>query len=413
MGRAQSVIAQTAVPVRGLSTASVSASVTFRNIFSVREIGGRKLLVNDGVQRRVVMLDASMSNPTVVLDSASHVSNNYGPRASPLIPFLADSSLFIDAPSLSLVVIDPNGKIARVMAAPRPNDLRFLSGSPGYVDSWGNLLYRLEPAHKQLSLNRPDATTTTVVSQPQDSAPVSRANFEKRSIDTVGYVRIYNGARTTSTRTSDAIITKLVVNPLVTVDEWTVLSDGTIAFVRGHDYHVDLIRPDGRKLSGAKLPFDWKRLTDADKQQLVDSARAAFNKAQTPTTNNNAPAATGGDSSRSTGSSGPLKVQPPTMEFVPLNEISDYYPPIRAGAARADADGNLWVLPTTSAQSTAGELVYDVINNRGALKERVRVPAGRSIAGFGKGGVVYLMFRDAANEWHLERTTVVGVAARP
>ena len=107
-----------------------------------------------------------------------------------------------------------------------------------------------------------------------------------------------------------------------------------------------------------------------------------------------------------------LKLQPPITEFVPMSEIGEYYPPIRAGAAKADADGNLWVLPTTSAQAKAGELVYDIIDNRGALKERVRVPAGRSIAGFGKGGVVYLMFRDAANEWHLERTKMAG-AARP
>ncbi|MEP6836364.1 MAG: hypothetical protein ABJB74_23445 [Gemmatimonas sp.] len=403
------VRAQASVPVRELSAPLASANITFRNIFSVREIAGAKLLVNDGVQRRVVMLDASMANPKVVLDSVSQGTNYYGPRASPLISFLADSTLFIDAPSLSLVVIDPNGKITRVMAAPRPNDLRFLMGSPSHIDSRGNLLYRLEPAHNQLSLTRPTAGTTMIVTQPQDSAPISRANFEKRSIDTVAYVRIYNGVRTTTTRTSDALSTKLLVNPLVTVDEWTVLSDGTIALVRGHDYHVDMIRPDGRALSGAKLPFDWKRLTNVDKQQLIDSARAATNPPQAvPATM----PVSRGDSSQSSSSGGPLKVQPTTTEFVPVSEIGDYYPPIRLGAAKADADGNLWILPTTSAQSKAGELVYDVIDNRGTLKERVRVPVGRSIAGFGRGGVVYLMFRDAANEWHLERTKVVG-ATRP
>lgn len=410
-----SALAQNVVPVRELSAPLASAKVTFRNIFGVREIAGAKLLVNDGVQRRVVMLDASLSNPWIVLDSASHASNNYGSRPSPLIPFLADSTLFIDVPSLSLAVIDPNGKITRVMAPPRPNDLRFLVGSPSYVDARGNLLYQLEPAHKQVRQNQQVSGSSTFVSQPQDSAPVSRANFEKRSIDTVGYVRIYNGARTSTTRTSDAIITKILVNPLVTVDEWTVLSDGTIAFVRGQDYHVDVIRPDGRALSGAKLPFDWKRLTDADKQHLVDSARAAFYQSQPATTKDNAPMvmmATGGDSARTNGSSAPLKAHPPTIEFVPLSEIGDYYPPIRSGAAKADADGNLWILPTTSAQSKAGELVYDVVDNRGAIKERVRVPNGRSIAGFGKGGVVYLMFRDAANEWHLERTTIAGATPR-
>jgi hypothetical protein len=99
-----------------------------------------------------------------------------------------------------------------------------------------------------------------------------------------------------------------------------------------------------------------------------------------------------------------------TVDYVPLKEIADYYPAIRPGAAKADLDGNLWVLPTTSAQSKAGELVYDVINNRGALIYRVRLPLGRLIAGFGHRGVVYLMHRDGAYGWQLERTTVAASA---
>ena len=97
----------------------------------------------------------------------------------------------------------------------------------------------------------------------------------------------------------------------------------------------------------------------------------------------------------------------PTIEFVPLKEIADYYPAIRSGAARADLDGNLWILPTTSAQSKAGELVYDVVNSKGELFQRVRLPVGRSIAGFGRQGVVYLMHRDTAKGWFLERTKIL------
>jgi hypothetical protein len=37
-----------------------------------------------------------------------------------------------------------------------------------------------------------------------------------------------------------------------------------------------------------------------------------------------------------------------------------------------------------------GGSVYDVINGKGELIDRVQVPAGRVIAGFGKGGVVYM-----------------------
>jgi hypothetical protein len=67
-------------------------------------------------------------------------------------------------------------------------------------------------------------------------------------------------------------------------------------------------------------------------------------------------------------------------------------------------DGNLWILPTTSAQSKNGELVYDVVNPKRGLFERVRMPAGRSILGFGPQGVVYLMNGDRATGFYVERS---------
>jgi hypothetical protein len=77
------------------------------------------------------------------------------------------------------------------------------------------------------------------------------------------------------------------------------------------------------------------------------------------------------------------------------------------GAAIADRDGNLWILPR-SALSKNGELVYDVVNPKQGLVRRVRLPAGRSIAGFGKDGVVYLQAGDVTNGFTLERTVVPG-----
>ena len=94
------------------------------------------------------------------------------------------------------------------------------------------------------------------------------------------------------------------------------------------------------------------------------------------------------------------------MISVPLSEIPDYFPPIHRNAAMPDLDGNVWVLTTTTAQSQHGELVYDVLNPARGLFQRVRMPLGRSIAGFGKGGVVYLQSGDRAGGFTLERVTV-------
>jgi len=279
---ASPVQAQQAVPIRDLAAVEAKTATSFGNIFGVRPLAGGKVLVNDGIRRQLVVLDANLANPTVVVDSVTEGGNSYGPRAAPLIPYLADSSLFVDGSSLSLLVVDPTGKVSRVMSAPKPGDLRFLAGGASGVDGQGNLVYR-----GMMSITRtaagpgagPGGMPTVV--QPPDSAPIVRANFESRTVDTIGRVKIQSGSRMNMSQGADGKMTvKMTVNPLPTVDEWAVLSNGSIAFVRGHDYHIDWIHPDGTKSSSPKLPFDWKRLTDDDKQKLVDSARTAIEKQQ-------------------------------------------------------------------------------------------------------------------------------------
>ena len=80
----------------------------------------------------------------------------------------------------------------------------------------------------------------------------------------------------------------------------------------------------------------------------------------------------------------------PTIEFAPLNEIADYPPAVRPFAVKADRDNHLWILPTTTLNAVGGGALYDVVNKEGTIIERVQLPPATSIAGFGKGGVVYL-----------------------
>jgi hypothetical protein len=380
------------------------------------------------------MLDANLKSSSVVIDSTTGAPNSYGPRATPIIPYLGDSTLFVDNASQSLLVIDPAGKVARVMAAPNPQDLMFLTGAQSYVDSKGRLLYRGfgMPRNTRVA---PGANGAPAMPAIPDSNPILRADFETRTTDTIGKVKSQSGSRATiSQNSSGQMVGKRTVNPVPAVDEWGVTSDGAVAFVRGQDYHIDWLNPDESRTSTGKIPFDWRRLTDEDKQKLIDSAKVAqeaqdarlADALKNGTPAGGAAAAGGGEArmmvvERAAGAamhggggggvSMPMSMAMPKMEteYVPLNEIPDYYPPIRQGAVRPDLDGNLWVLPTTSAQSQNGELVYDVINRQGELTQRVRFPAGRSLAGFGKGGVVYLMNQNADKTWSLEKTQVVDI----
>lgn len=388
--------AQKTIAMRELAPIEARSSEPFANVFGVRPIANGEVLVNDAIRRRVVVLDRNLSFVRVVLDSSGPGSQLYGPRAAPTIQYLGDSTLFVDVVGRSLVVIDGHGKVVRVMAAPNQRDLDYLYYSPALADAEGNLVY--QPIMVRF------ATPDGKFPPPPDSQPLVRANFETRMVDTIGRVKVPTSIYSSSVQRPDGKVqTTKTINPVTTIDVWTVFADGTVAFVRGHDYHIDIMSSSGKLQSAPKMPFDWKRLSDDDKLALIDSSQRAEDKAVADAKSN------ARERQLTTQQEAPRGVAPsldPIIKFVPLSEMADYYPAIRAGAAKPDADNNIWILPTTSAQSKAGALVYDVVNRKGELTHRVRVPPNRSIAGFAPNGVIFLMFRDDANIWHIERTRV-------
>jgi hypothetical protein len=212
-------------------------------------------------------------------------------------------------------------------------------------------------------------------------------------------------------------------NPLPVVDDWAVLPDGTVAFVRGRDYHVDFRSPDGTLTSAAKIPFEWQRLTDDDKVAFIDSVKAARERlganAPLPALGGGGGGAPGGGAPQvmvfqsiqggAQGGGGATRTTPNRnagiqMQFVPPSELPDYKPAFFAGSTRVDPDGNLWIrtIPTSA---VAGGPVYDVVNRKGELVDRVQVPEKTSILGFGAGGAVYLLRQDG-DTTTLERASI-------
>ena len=406
--------AQQGVPILSVVPTPARTTTALGAVLGVRELPGGRLLVNDAGRRQIRVFDSTLTTGTVALDSTDGASNSYGPRRSNIIPYLGDSTLFTEIVSRDVLVLDRNGQVARALALPTYEDgvvpFPISFPMPGAVDNKGRLL-----AHGGTRVRGDPVTHMAILA---DTSLIMRADLETRQVDIVGAVHTGSGEKNRSDppENGNRVVTS-IIQPVPTEDSWSVLSDGTIAFVRGRDYHVDWIIPDGTKSSTEKLPFDWKRLSDTDKQKLVDSARVVWDSLMNirnkrnalPTTGrgsgDGAPGTGGGGTGRSGGGAAAPGQQGSIqrMEFVPLSEIPDYYPPIRRNSSMPDLDGNLWILPTTSAQSQHGELVYDVVSPKKGLFQRVRMPVGRSIAGFGKGGVVYLQAGDRTNGFYLER----------
>ena len=442
-------IAQSLPPIRQLGPVTAVAKEPLGAVSSVRHLPDGRVLVNDIVGRRVVMFDPTLSTVTVIADTTSATASAYGVRPGGLIAYRGDSTLFVDPASLSMLLIDPNGKIARVMSAPRANDVGFLVGgpfgNPGF-DLKGRLVYRAPP---NFAAFRPTPGGTgnrlPQFPNPPDSAALVRFDLATRKVDTATFFKTPKINLTITQSPDGGIRVNNTTNPLPQGDDWALMPDGTIALVRTKDYHVDWLNSDGTITASPKIPFQWERLSDEAKVALVDSAKIAIEKARAsgqfaqgggqqiqlrpavdgaaggarrdgpggdaPRTGsapapapNGQPGTTtapsGGNVVTTTGPGGGFFGGPlPPLTMISPSELPDYKPAFAPGSTRADADGNLWV---RTSQNVETRPVYNVINRKGELIDRVQLPANRVLVGFGPDGVVYLAVRDGTTA-HLER----------
>jgi hypothetical protein len=269
-------------PVEAITTASSLSTEPLGTITGVRELPDGRVLVNDGARRRLLLMDSTLQTAGVVLDSLTDVANTYGTRPGMLIPYRGDSTLFVDPASYAMLVLDPAGRLARVRSVWRVQDLPYVMNQRGpygwpAVDARGRVVYRV-PARTPPPRIPPPGGVPYFAAEP-DSAYVVAVDLDTRTADTLGTLRTPKTA-TTVRRTGDGRFTvDNAINPLPASDDWAVLPDGTVAFVRARDYRVEYLGADGRLVSSPKLPYEWQRVTDDDKQRIVDSVRVEQGKA--------------------------------------------------------------------------------------------------------------------------------------
>jgi hypothetical protein len=421
-------------PVRPIGPVLNTSAEPLASVAQVIALPGGRVIVHDLTGRRVVMFDSTFKNVTVIADSTSATGMAYGSRLGGLIAYRGDSTLFVDPQSISMLVIDPNGKIVRTMAAPLPNEVNQLiggqNGTPGF-DAQGRLVYRAQFRFTP-AMARQATSGSFQMPQIPESSFVVRVDLKSRKVDTAATFRIPKINMSVNRDENTGRVTMInTLNPMPWTDDWALLADGTLAVVRGQDYRVDLVSADGKMTSAPKLPFDWQRLTDDDKVRIIDSTRTAQEVlraaqlaaieaagAQKSDTSKagarqrpqgdggtvmiggpGGPGGFGGFGGPDGPGGGPVGFTLPLAQYVSPSEMPDYVPAFKQGAARGDADGNLWI---RTSKMINGGTVYDVISNKGELKDRVLIPPGRVIAGFGPGGTVYMGVLDGMNT-RLER----------
>jgi hypothetical protein len=395
------------IPIRQLSAPDAITRDTLRYVSALKHLSDGRVMVNEMSRRRLVIFDPSLRLFEVVADSSGKPAAYPGgmpPFQAPMFDYLGDSVLVLDWNSQAFILVEPSGRIGRAIAHPSPRDISNILGSgfPAVAafDAKGRLVYR---GSGTSPFGGRGATASAPAPRSRDTIAIIRADFDTRTVDTVARLSLPFFALPVTTRDErGGTSARMTINPLpIPGEEWVVTSDGSIAVVKPGDYHVDWISLDGARMSTPKMPFDWRRLTEDDKQARIDSVKHIIDSL----TRN------GGRPPNMRVSMRPgtrvMDTVYATVDYPPLSEMPDYYPPFRPSTARADRDNNIWIPPTTTFAQTLGGVVYDVINRKGEIFERVVIPGGRIIAGFGPNGVVYLLNGNANTGFVLERRHIL------
>ena len=161
-------------------------------INNVVELRDGRVLVNDGIRRRLLAMDTTLTKVEVVLDSLAEVANTYGTRPGGLIPYRGDSTLFVDPVSYAVLVLDPDAKIARVRSVWRVQDTYlYASGTPSSgwpaADAKGRIVYRMYAQAAPPKVAPPPGVP--YFPQDPDSAFIVAIDLDTRKLDTLGSIR--------------------------------------------------------------------------------------------------------------------------------------------------------------------------------------------------------------------------------
>lgn len=154
---------------------------------------------------------------------------------------------------------------------------------------------------------------------------------------------------------------------LLPADAWVAFPDGRVAIVRGANYRVEFILPNGSKPSPTVIPYERYRVTEADKKAELDEVRRQTAQQMTM-----------------------LRKMMPAgvtldVEVTPPPSWPAEYPPVVPLGALPAPNGDLWVRRSIPAKLERER--WDVIDRSGRLVARWQLPTKVALVALGTGSV--------------------------
>lgn len=360
------------VPARTLSQPEARLDREWTRVIGVRELSDGRLIVLDGHENVILLVDARLSAGTPIGREGQGPGEYAIPNA--LIPLPGDSTGVLELSQRGVKVISPAGRLGNLFA---PQDGRPCNAAAGteYRVSVPKVVDQLGRFYSQGTPFRPGANgqmeqTTTVPIERwrkgcgRDTVATlpHRINPALRSVEGGGMMAPMGGVVAFGSRV-----------------QWLVAPDGRIAVATPEPYQIEMISPDGTRGSANRVEYTPLRVTEAHKEAWrVEQRRPAV----ALVVNRN-------------GGSGRQLWTAPAME----PEWPRDLPPFLVDALSMGSDGRLWVQRTTEAGVPP---TFDVFDATGRLAQRVTLPVRTRLVGHGR-GVVYVVRIDEDDLEYLER----------
>ncbi len=368
------------IPVRTLAQPEARFEHGYTRIASIRELSAGRVVILDDDETIVQLLNANWTAAASIGRKGSGPGEFNAPNK--LFALAGDTSGILDGAKMHIVA--PDGKIVDVIdfravdpGAPRP---LIRSSQPTETDARGRLYARAQPW--AIGANG------SVV--PSDSSAIERwaraQPLGKR--DTAAFVVIDPAVRPTMLVAGMSARPATPLPAFRTEQQWAVARDGRIALVSPDPYRVAFIDANGRRRPAVAITYEQITVTEAHKSEWFEARRRAAQRS-------------GGFYAYSIprGGGPPVAVTPPPVPVAPPSEWPRFLPPFLTNAVRFAADGRLWVQRTTTA---GGPQTFDVIDEAGRVVEKVVLPKGSRLVGFGAGSV-FIARIDAVDLEYLER----------
>jgi hypothetical protein len=246
----------------------------------------------------------------------------------------------------------------------------------------------------------PPGTRDSTVLTVQDSVEIVAMNPSTGEVDELLWLA-RGATREWTVKGGRATVGKLLPTLMDPRDGWAVMADGSIGILRTRDYHMEWLGADGAFTVSPRIPFPGGKRTDDDEARIADSVNAEHKRLYEEQLAAKAVDSVAGRNLWTiTGANGTSRTMSTTVVLQPryyeAANVGDYrLATVSSGATLfSDADNNVWIHVAYPGAPT-GVAVYDIVNRKGALVDRVQLPEGRILVGLGSAGLAYLVSHDA------------------